>query len=261
MPTKPATIKPFNGQSEFTIFNNYILDYVMPKTSPNGWKCLCFIIRKTKGWQKLSDDLSFSQIKEGTGIKSDPTVSAALKELEESKFILVQRHEAKWDSNTYTLNTALEIEVNETPTIESIVTPTIENIAVSTIDSIDTKETLKEKEIKERRKRPPTIPAVQVFVEVTEKYCLNKTQIKVLSDKIGDTPAALDKWREVVTQWNLCGYKLTNVKGMLDWFRDGIPTYKNGNGAAQNGHKPTANTNPDRIDTVPADEWAAADST
>jgi len=107
-----------------------------------------------------------------------------------------------------------------------------------------------EPSIKERRQyqRPPAIPAVQVFVEVTGKYCLNTTQIKVLSDRIGDTPVALNKWREVVTHWSLCGNKLTNVTGMLDWFRDGIPQYKNG--ASSNGHKSTNNTDPDRIPAV-----------
>jgi len=91
-----------------------------------------------------------------------------------------------------------------------------------------------EPSIKERhKKRPPAIPAVQIFAEVTGKYYLNNTQIKALSDKIGASPAALDKWRGCVTAWQLCGYKLTNIAGMLDWFENGIPTYKNG--ATQNG--------------------------
>jgi len=111
-----------------------------------------------------------------------------------------------------------------------------------------------EPSIKERRQRPrpPAILAVQVFAEVTGKYYLNTTQIKALSDRIGDNPAALNKWREVVAQWNLCGYKITNITGMLDWFDNGIPVYRNG-ANNQNGHKP--NTDPDRIDTVSADEW------
>jgi len=104
-----------------------------------------------------------------------------------------------------------------------------------------------EPSLKERHNRPPAIPAVQVFFEVTNKYCLNNTQIKVLSNRVGDTPAALSMWREVVTAWQLCGYKLTNINGMLDWFANGIPQYRNG--ASSNGHKPI-NTDPDRIPTV-----------
>lgn len=234
----PTTIKPFNGQSEYTIFNNYILDHVMPKTTPNGWKCLCFIIRKTKGWHKLSDDLSFSQIKKGTGIKSDPTISAALKELEDSKFILVKRNDGQWNSNTYTLNTTLEIIVEQVgSTIESIVEPTIENEVESTIDSIDTKETLKQNKINKERKnqRPPVIPAIQIFVEETGKYCLSKPQIKAIENRVGTEPTRLEQWRVVVKTWVLRGYKPTNADGMLSWLDQGIPQYQNG---ATNGHRP-----------------------
>lgn len=153
------TIRPFDEQGRYTEFHNYVLDCLMPQLSPNAWKCLCFIIRKTKGWHKDSDDLSFSQIKKGTGIKSDPTVSKALKELEQASCILVKRKpDDQWASNTYRLNTALEITVDNqeptidsiaeelVPTIENIVVPTIENIVEPTIESIDTKESKRNKD-------------------------------------------------------------------------------------------------------------------
>jgi predicted transcriptional regulator len=100
--------------------------------------------------------------------------------------------------------------------------------------------------------RPDTIPAARTFVEVTGKHCLNKTQINVLSDRIGNDPAALEKWRSVVEAWLLAGYKLTNITGMLDWYKDGIPQKKNG--VTQNGHYSKSdsprNTDPDRIPSI-----------
>src|SRR3972149_7038211 len=91
--------------------------------------------------------------------------------------------------------------------------------------------------------RAPTPPAAQVFVEVTGKHCLNNTQIKALAGKVGDTPVALTKWRGVVEAWQMAGHKPTNITGMLDWFRDGIPQHGANNGTQQN-------TDPDRIPSV-----------
>ena len=45
-----ATIKPF-ARPGFTMFNNYILEHIMPDLSANSWKVLCVAIRQTIGWQ------------------------------------------------------------------------------------------------------------------------------------------------------------------------------------------------------------------
>jgi hypothetical protein len=60
----------------------------MPRLSHTGWKLLCVAIRQTWGWvdptsptgRKQSDQISYSQFKDKTGIKSDTTISKALKE-------------------------------------------------------------------------------------------------------------------------------------------------------------------------------------
>jgi phage replication O-like protein O len=82
----------------------------MPKLSPNAWKILCFIIRKTRGWQKEQDQISISQIASGTGIKNRTTITTAIKELEKQKYVLVTRPDDKVTSNSYALNVDLEIK-------------------------------------------------------------------------------------------------------------------------------------------------------
>jgi hypothetical protein len=86
-----------------------------------------------------------------------------------------------------------------------------------------------------KRSRPQEVPAARIFVEVTGKYVLNNTQIREIDERIGRDPPALEKWRETVKAWQLAGNKINGIKGMLDWFRDGIPVYKQ-NGAMNNGH-------------------------
>lgn len=113
----PKIIKPFSRQGHFTIFDNFILDEIMPQLGPNAWKVLCFIIRKTIGWQKDNDSLSFSQIKTGTGIKNNTTVSKALNDLEDFELgalIKRRRFDQAWTSNNYSLNRELAINVSST---------------------------------------------------------------------------------------------------------------------------------------------------
>lgn len=123
--TTSTTVKPFHNQNGYTALNNYILDYIMPKLSPNAWKVLCFIIRKTEGWNKEQDKLSFSQIMTGTGIKNRSTVSSAIDELVNKKNYVNLVKGDRITSNTYSLNTELEIIIgspeNGLPTDENII--------------------------------------------------------------------------------------------------------------------------------------------
>ena len=103
------TIRPFARQGHFTVIDNFILDHIMPNVAPNAWKVLCFIIRKTVGWQKEEDKLSLGQIMDGTGIKNRNTVSNAISQLEQDNYILVHRPDDQKTPNTYSLNSEYEL--------------------------------------------------------------------------------------------------------------------------------------------------------
>src|SRR4051812_12100714 len=109
-------IQPFSDDGGFTCLTNYVLDVVMPSLPPNAWKVLCFVIRKTRGWNKEKDRLSYSQIAGGTGIHSDATICAALKLLIERRFVVASPGSA-WKAMTYSLNSTLEIEVQDSTSI------------------------------------------------------------------------------------------------------------------------------------------------
>lgn len=101
-------VKPFHGQERFTVFENIVIDYIMPFISPSAWKILSFIVRKTTGWQKDRDELSISQIEYGTKL-SRPTITKGINELEDLCMIKVIRPGNGIDSNTLILNTDYEI--------------------------------------------------------------------------------------------------------------------------------------------------------
>jgi phage replication O-like protein O len=151
------TVHPFAEQGKFTAVHNSVFDVIMPSLPPNAFKVLCFVIRKTVGWQKESDQLAYSQIAKGTGIKSPATLSTAIEVLVSRKYIL-STSDSKWEATSYRLNTDLEIEVTPTTenevdnsatkneaTTEIVVATTSINVVVPTSKIEDTKERLKEK--------------------------------------------------------------------------------------------------------------------
>jgi hypothetical protein len=144
-------VKPFKESENFTMVHNYLFDSVMPKLKPNAWKVLCCILRNTAGWKgdngrrKLTDKLSYSQLREKTGIASDGTLNTAIEQLVKAKYIRC-RPGLKWQATTYGINwdyeaptTEIVVE-QESSTTEIVVEPTTEIVAVSTTEIVDTKE-------------------------------------------------------------------------------------------------------------------------
>lgn len=66
-----------------------LLDALLPILSGNAWKLLHLIARQTIGWGKESDQISYSQFKQLSGIKTNHTVCAAIKELKAYNLIIV----------------------------------------------------------------------------------------------------------------------------------------------------------------------------
>jgi hypothetical protein len=72
---------PFKQDSHFTKTPNVCFDHLMPLLSGSAFKLLMHLIRKTEGWGKASDEMSYEQIRKETGIKSNSTVASSLREL------------------------------------------------------------------------------------------------------------------------------------------------------------------------------------
>ena len=127
-----SEIKPFHDQGHYTEVHNMAFDYIMPRVSGSAWKVLCLIIRKTKGWGKRSDEISYSQIKDGTGIKNDLTVKKALGELLKLGCILKRAGETQFKPTRYALNRNFaigETPASPEPEIEAqVMPPATENV-------------------------------------------------------------------------------------------------------------------------------------
>lgn len=82
---------------------NAFIDEMLFKVSGNACKIYLLIIRKTRGCDKESEKISYSEIQKYTKINSRTTISKAIDELLEIGLIFVQKGNEK-SSNEYRLN-------------------------------------------------------------------------------------------------------------------------------------------------------------
>lgn len=113
---------------------NAFVDEMLAKVSGNACKVYLLIVRKTRGWQKEKDFISYSQIQKATGISS-ATVSKVIDELVDIELIKVKTGDEK-SANQYSLNDSfctLKNKVgeqkatleNEVATLKNKVQPTL----------------------------------------------------------------------------------------------------------------------------------------
>lgn len=235
-------VKPFQQQSRYTTMDNFIIDQVMPKLSGSAWKVLTVIIRKTIGWHKECDEVSFRQLLTLTGIKSFATLTNALKELEVKKIIKVDRGDGKGITFIYALNLDFELEVKEAVTesvtdkssVTESVTPTVTKTVTlpkkGVTDSVTTKEIENlNKESKRGGGKPAPLPipiSIKAYQEINNRYP-NKATWEMIAQTVGETPKAIDFWKKVIVTWIGCDFNPRNISGMLDCFkRNELPTTK-----------------------------------
>lgn len=82
---------------------NAFVDEMLCKLSGNACKIYLLIVRKTRGWHKEADKISYSQIQKSTGLNSRTTISKALDELIDLGLIVKEQGSQK-ASNEYKLN-------------------------------------------------------------------------------------------------------------------------------------------------------------
>ena len=127
-------VRPFdNPENNFIMLHNTIFDEVMKKCTPSEWKVLSAILRKTRGWQRDTDHISYSQIRDITGLSSNATIKDAIDGLSNKKMILIKRGNVN-TPNRFTLNR------NYIAITDSVIPPVTENVIPPITDSVNTKD-------------------------------------------------------------------------------------------------------------------------
>ena len=123
---------------------NAFVDDMLAQVSGNACKVYLLIVRKTRGWQKEKDCISYSQIQKIAGIKSHETIKNALNELLELGLIKVKQGNEK-TPNQYRLNdnygTTKTVEPKSKGTTK-IVEASTEIVEHGTTEIVDTENNL-----------------------------------------------------------------------------------------------------------------------
>ena len=151
---------------------NAFVDEMLAQVSGNACKVYLLIVRKTRGWQKEKDYISYSQIQKITGISS-ATVSKAIDELSELGLIKVKTGNEK-SANQYSLNDSfctLKNKVGiEQATLENEVA-TLENKAQGTLKTKDTENNLSKATNKKAKAKPTQLPNDLSITESQKEKC------------------------------------------------------------------------------------------
>jgi len=162
----------------FTQIPNDFFDTIMRTLSPTENMVFMAIMRKTFGWQKKRDKISYTQIAEMTGIGSYSTIKKALATLEERGLILSEKigksiaYEVNVDTSTENVE---DEKTNDYRLCSDTITKTVEMKPKTTTDSVDTKE----REYKETNKINYSIIEDAYFTNFKALY----TQGRVAGEK------------------------------------------------------------------------------
>ena len=73
------------------------------------------------------------------------------------------------------------------------------------------------------------LPAAQVYREIVHAW----PKAAAYADLAPINNGGMQRWRDVVHEWVLRGYNPANLRGMLEWYKAGIPTRAGGNQGQQ----------------------------
>ena len=211
---------------------NAFVDEMLAQVSGNACKVYLLIVRKTRGWQKEKDCISYSQIQKITGISS-ATVSKAIDELSELGLIKVKTGNEK-SANQYSLNDnfgTLKNKVGvEKPTLKNKVA-TLENKVQPTLKTKDTENNLSKTTINKTSISSSTLKKQKPKSASLEKPC-------DVSDQTWHDLLALRKAKKSplsVSAWNIAKKQIDEVQAktghaleqiLLVWIERGWQGFK-----------------------------------
>lgn len=162
------------NQPNYTQCPNVFFDEILKDISGAEAKVFCVIMRKTFGWQKSRDRISYSQIMDMSGIASRETVSKAIKGLEKRGCVIAER---VGQSITFCVNVQKNEPVQESDQYRKCTASSTEIVPVG--DKTGT-ETVHTKEIDIKK------PSKESYSEIEESY------IKAFSEVLPDRTPIID---------------------------------------------------------------------
>lgn len=238
---------------------NFILD-ALPDMKPAEVQVVMAIVRQTIGWKRETISLTVSELEELTKM-ARPSVVSGLKDALDHGFIAREPDGKSYiyritePPSVQILNCQEDIPVQNLNSKEPESVQKVNRQSVQILNPI--KRNINTNKTEQERERAPAsksheffdprkfvngrVPAgtgttpAEVFYEIhtvkDDRQVLSSHALAAISEQVDD----LAKWRTVVSEWELCDFKATNVRGQLEWYRDGIP--KHGSSGTNGVHK------------------------
>jgi len=203
-PTAPLIIVFFYGvkmalpKVSYTQISNEYIDKYMPNLSKEATNIFIAISRKTIGWHKETDRISYGQLLEMTNIKSVNGIKKAIKELKDKDIInIVRDGKGKGIKTYYEINfiSCDDISYDDTKTNNNISCHDIKNDS-----NISCHDTTKDNNIKKEYKDILSFWNSQNIIKHSEKVFLTYLK-KKHKDKIN--LYGVDKVKEAIKSYSL----------------------------------------------------------
>ena len=160
------------NRPNYTQISNDFLDNEMQRMSGAAIKIFLIVSRKTIGWHKDTDPISYSQIMEYTGIRSKTTVSAALSALVSLGLIIAVKKQGK--TTVYEIN-MVGTESEQVTSPESVLEVS-RNCTGSSPETVHTKERRKETTQKKDESGAVVDEVFEFFRQKTNSHVRSTTQ-------------------------------------------------------------------------------------
>ena len=215
-------ISPFaKPEQQYMMIHNSVFDDIMPKCNPTEWMVLCAIIRKTRGWQKEFDEISYSQLIKATSIKSKTTINKCIDGLEEKGMIKIRRGDIE-NSNTYYLNTDYQVPIpkNDIGLLQNLEQPISKN--GNTKDNIkdnikDLKDTESDDSVREVLSKPDILDGM---IRFKKQQITNQERLGIGLENLYDYPADVQEViKEFCRNWKILPPP-KGTKGFSKWIND-----------------------------------------
>lgn len=150
----------------YTQIPNVYFDKIMQTLSGTENIIFLAIMRKTFGWQKVRDKISYTQIEKVTGIGSYTTIKKGLSALEEKGLIKSERA-GKFITYEVNITETVEVETdNDYRNCSDTITETVAIVPKTTTETVDTKESNIKKLSKE------------IYIEIDNSYVKAYKEVK-----------------------------------------------------------------------------------
>ena len=241
-------IYPFaDPDTEYTRVRNAVFDEIIPHLSHAESVILFVIIRKTLGWKKDEDAISYSQLAKGANVKSMATIKKYTQSLADKGLIFIKKTSKSHSPFVYSLNKAYVISLgNDRANAKS------NNLPDKGAGSLNGRElphqSLETQKIKKKETiKDSTTPVYRIYLRLAEiQRGINKGQTlggakRLLNDGfLEDDIIGCGKWVQV-DPWRVeRGVALTinEVEKKIDnWIIRGRPSTHKANGQPVPIHK------------------------